>query len=227
MELCPTLRCLVFRKVLLDDQVVDDEVLTFHGVLAHVVLQELLYLVVLVKGYLLQPHIRAYEVDELIGTYLSKSFESRYLRVRSEVADGVQTLFLGVAVARYEVALALLLAQAGVSLGDNLLVFYLCAFVADTEQWRLQHIDVAFLYQLRIELKEEGYKQETDVHAVDIGIGGNDNLVVAQVVETVLDVEGSLEKCIRVLVLADTGKAQRDIHHIYMGKAVALRPDIR
>lgn len=40
-------------------------------------------------------------------------------------------------------------------------------------------------------------------------------------------IEGSLEKCIRVLVLADTGKAQRDIHHIYMGKAVALRPDIR
>ena len=40
-------------------------------------------------------------------------------------------------------------------------------------------------------------------------------------------IEGSLEKCIRVLVLADTGKAQSDIHHIYMGKAVALRPDIR
>lgn len=40
-------------------------------------------------------------------------------------------------------------------------------------------------------------------------------------------IEGSLEKCIRVLVLADTGKAQCDIHHIYMGKAVALRPDIR
>lgn len=40
-------------------------------------------------------------------------------------------------------------------------------------------------------------------------------------------IEGSLKKCIRVLVLADTGKAQRDIHHIYMGKAVALRPDIR
>lgn len=40
-------------------------------------------------------------------------------------------------------------------------------------------------------------------------------------------IEGSLGKCIRVLVLADTEKKQRDIRHIYMGRAVALRPDIR
>ncbi|ERL04484.1 chorismate mutase [Mitsuokella sp. oral taxon 131] len=39
-------------------------------------------------------------------------------------------------------------------------------------------------------------------------------------------VEGSLEKCIRVLVLADTDKAQAEIRHVYMGKAKELRPDI-
>lgn len=39
-------------------------------------------------------------------------------------------------------------------------------------------------------------------------------------------VEGSLEKCIRVLVLADTNKAQAEIRHVYMGKAKELRPDI-
>lgn len=39
-------------------------------------------------------------------------------------------------------------------------------------------------------------------------------------------VEGSLEKCIRVLVLADTDKAQAEIRHVYMGKAKKLRPDI-
>ena len=39
-------------------------------------------------------------------------------------------------------------------------------------------------------------------------------------------IEGSLEKCIRVLVLADTQKPQKEIHHIYMGRAAALRPDI-
>ena len=31
-------------------------------------------------------------------------------------------------------------------------------------------------------------------------------------------IEGSLGKCIRVLVLADTEKKQRDIRHIYMGR---------
>ena len=40
-------------------------------------------------------------------------------------------------------------------------------------------------------------------------------------------IEGSLEKCIRVLVLADTEKRQAEIHHVYMGRAKALRPDIR
>lgn len=39
-------------------------------------------------------------------------------------------------------------------------------------------------------------------------------------------IEGSLPMCIRVLVLADTEKKQEDIHHIYMGRAVSLRPDI-
>ncbi len=39
-------------------------------------------------------------------------------------------------------------------------------------------------------------------------------------------IEGSLAMCIRVLVLADTDKKQADIHHIYMGRAVSLRPDI-
>ncbi len=39
-------------------------------------------------------------------------------------------------------------------------------------------------------------------------------------------IEGSLEMCIRVLVLADTEKKQADIRHIYMGRAISLRPDI-
>lgn len=41
-----------------------------------------------------------------------------------------------------------------------------------------------------------------------------------------LAIEGSLPRCIRVLLLVDTDKAQRDIHHVYLGGARALRPDI-
>ena len=39
-------------------------------------------------------------------------------------------------------------------------------------------------------------------------------------------VEGSLAKCIRILLLVDTDKNQRDICHVYLGKARALRPDL-
>ncbi len=41
-----------------------------------------------------------------------------------------------------------------------------------------------------------------------------------------MEVEGSLQKCIRVLVLADLDKKQRDIVHIYLGEAKKLRPDL-
>lgn len=39
-------------------------------------------------------------------------------------------------------------------------------------------------------------------------------------------IEGSLAHCIRVLVLADTDRSQAEIHHVYLGEASRLRPDI-
>jgi monofunctional chorismate mutase, gram positive type, clade 1 len=39
-------------------------------------------------------------------------------------------------------------------------------------------------------------------------------------------VKGSLQRCIRVMVLAITDKSQADIRHVYLGGAVALRPDL-
>ena len=39
-------------------------------------------------------------------------------------------------------------------------------------------------------------------------------------------VENSLSLCIRVLILADTDKAQNKIHHVYLGGAKNLRPDL-
>lgn len=40
-------------------------------------------------------------------------------------------------------------------------------------------------------------------------------------------VENSLPLCIRVLILADTDKAQNKIHHVYLGGAKNLRPDLK
>ena len=52
------------------------------------------------------------------------------------------------------------------------------------------------------ELQEEREQQQADVHAVHVGVGRDDDLVVAQAVEAVLDVERGLEK-VELLVLVD------------------------
>ena len=39
-------------------------------------------------------------------------------------------------------------------------------------------------------------------------------------------VENSLPLCIRVLILADTEVEQNKIHHVYLGEAKHLRPDL-
>lgn len=41
-----------------------------------------------------------------------------------------------------------------------------------------------------------------------------------------MDVEGAMERCIRVLLLVDTPLKQREIKHVFLGKAAALRPDL-
>ena len=40
------------------------------------------------------------------------------------------------------------------------------------------------------------------------------------------DVEGSFPMCIRVLILADLEKNLNEIHHVYLGEAKKLRPDL-
>lgn len=41
-----------------------------------------------------------------------------------------------------------------------------------------------------------------------------------------IDVPGSLQKCIRVLVHAETNLAKHEITHVYLRDAVSLRPDL-
>lgn len=40
-------------------------------------------------------------------------------------------------------------------------------------------------------------------------------------------IDGSMDHCIRVLLLVDTLRKQSEIQHVYMGRAQALRPDLR
>jgi chorismate mutase len=39
-------------------------------------------------------------------------------------------------------------------------------------------------------------------------------------------VKGSLQKCVRLMVLVNTEKTQQEIQHIYLGGAKVLRPDL-
>ena len=41
-----------------------------------------------------------------------------------------------------------------------------------------------------------------------------------------LDIKNSLEKCVRVLILVNTDKAQDEIKHVYLRGAKILRPDL-
>jgi chorismate mutase len=41
-----------------------------------------------------------------------------------------------------------------------------------------------------------------------------------------IDVKNSLKKCIRIMISFNTGKSLSQLHHIYLKKAVSLRPDL-
>jgi hypothetical protein len=64
-------------------------------------------------------------------------------------------------------------------------VLLLLAFL-DLVQRRLGDIDVAALDQLRQLTEEEGQQQGTDVRTVDVSIGHDDDVVIAQLVDVVL-----------------------------------------
>ena len=104
----------------------------------------------------LEAHVRTDEVAELVGRDLAKTFKSRDFRMCAERLDGVDTFLVGVAITR------LLL-------------------VSHAEKRSLQYLQVPAANHVGVELQEEGEHQQTDVHAVNIGIGGYDDIVISQI----------------------------------------------
>lgn len=41
-----------------------------------------------------------------------------------------------------------------------------------------------------------------------------------------LSIDGSMPRCIRVMMHVDINKSKKDIHHVFMGQAQALRKDL-
>ena len=67
--------------------------------------------------------------------------------------------------------------------------------VAHAEQRRLQHVEMAVVHELIEEPEEIRDHQIADVQAVHVGVGGENDLVVAQAFEVVLDVERCASDC--------------------------------
>ena len=53
-------------------------------------------------------------------------------------------------------------------------------------EWRCGDIEVSLLYHVRHEAEEERHDERVDMRAIDIGIGHDDNLIVAQLVDICL-----------------------------------------
>ena len=175
---------LVHVGVILNPQIVDDELLAFHGVLAHVVFQQLLDAEVVAKDDRLKPHVGTDKATELVRGDFAQTFESGDLGLLAAFLLGGDAFLVGVTI------IGLFL-------------------VAHAEQRRLQDIDMAIAHQVGVELKEESEHQQADVHAVDIGIGGDDDVVVAQVLDVLVDVQGGLQQVeLFVLVTHFLGHAQ-------------------
>ena len=130
---------------------------------------------------MVEAYLLADEAFELIGAYLSQAFESGNLGIL-RLGDGLQALLLGVAVAH------------------RLLVLH-------AEKRRLQDIHMPLLDQIGEELQEEREHKQANMHAVHIGIGGDNHLVVAQFIQSVLYVQRRLQ-AVELLVLVHHRLAQ-------------------
>lgn len=104
--------------------------------------------------------------------------------------------------------------------------------------------DAAQIKELTVEMISQVVKQNdvnpTDISCVFITVTGDlDQAFPAQAIRQLpgwefvpqmcaleVPVKGSLEKCVRLMVLVNTDKTQAEIKHVYLGGAVALRPDL-
>ena len=82
-------------------------------------------------------------------------------------------------------------------------------FVTDAEERGLKDKYMLLFHQVGEELEKERDQQEPDMHAVHIGIRGNDDPVIAQSVQPVFNVQGSLQHgCLALVSGCCAGRAK-------------------
>ena len=74
--------------------------------------------------------------------------------------------------------------------------------ILHAEKRSLQDIDMSFLHQIGEELQEERKHQQTNMHSIHIGIGSDDDFVIAQFIQTVFNIQRRLQ-AIEFFVLID------------------------
>ena len=166
-----------FGAVFLNLQVFNDEALSLGGVLAHVEGQEILGSHALWNDDGVEADVLADEVTEFVGRDFTESFEAGNFGLGAAFLDRGQAFCFAVAIA-----------------GDFL--------VANAEEGGLENMEVSLSNELGEELEEEGDEEEADVHAVDVGIGRNHDVVVAEAFDSVLDIKGVLKE-VEFLVFVD------------------------
>jgi len=127
--------------------------------------------------YRLQSYIRADKAGKLIGRDLSKALEARDLGFGAQLFDGGIFFVFVVTVDRF-------------------------LFIAHPEQGRFQYIDMPVFHQVGKELEEKGHQQKPDMHAVYIRIGGDDDVVVPEMLIRIFDVQRVLQE-VKFLVLVN------------------------
>ena len=165
------------EQVFLDFEIVDDEVLPLGRVLAHEEREEFIAAEEMIEVHRLQADVFADEILELAGGNFAQAFEAGDLVAGAQFDDRGLLFLLGITIHR------LLL-------------------VAHAEQWRVENEEMIVADDVRKKLQEKREQQQTDVHAVDVGIGGDHDLVITQSIEPLLDVQCRLEQ-VKLLVLVN------------------------
>jgi hypothetical protein len=121
--------------------------------------------------------ILADKQTKLIGRDLAQTFKAGYLGLVAQFGNGVAPLFIAIAINGF-------------------------LFITHPEQRRLQDGHVPGFHQIREKLQKEGHQQQANVHTIHIGIGSYYNIVIAQVINTILNIQRVLQQ-VKFLVLVN------------------------
>ena len=151
-----------------DDEVVHDVAASLGGVFAHVEVEDVGDGVGVIDFDGGEAHVGADELFEFVGGDFAEAFEAGDFGGFAEFVLGGGFFFFGVAVDGF-------------------------FFGADAEEGGFEDEDVATEDEGFEEAEEEGDHEVADVESVDVGVGGEDDFVVAEPFDAVLDVEGAHE----------------------------------